>query len=135
MKIVLSVVLTMIALTTRAAQVSYLCSLDQNKSKTALVAGNYFKMSFDDDLGINNNFEGLEINIKSGYLGSCAGISHENNFPLAQGSIISSEISGEACAADGFDLFLSGNMGNRNQALIQVNSGPEEVFYNCHKIH
>lgn len=112
-----------------AKATSYVCTVDSNPSRTALVAGEYFKMSTDDNFGINVNYS-YPVKIESSYLGTCDGIGSENNHPLAEGYNGTISIGGSKCAADGFDIFVSPGIGS----LIQVDTGDEAVFYSCVKI-
>lgn len=108
---------------------SYVCAVSANPSKTALVAGEYFKVSTDDNFGINVNYK-YPVQIESSYLGNCEGIGSQNTNPLAEGYNGAVSIGGPQCVADGFDVFVSSGIGS----LIQVNTGDEAVSYNCIKI-
>lgn len=108
---------------------SYVCAVSANPSKTALVAGEHFKMSTDDNFGINANYK-YQVQIESSYLGNCEGTGSQNVNPLAEGYNGAVSIGGAECAADGFDIFVSSGVGS----LIQINTGDEAVSYNCLKI-
>lgn len=112
-----------------AQPVAYVCTVISNPSKTALVAGDHFKMLVDDSFGINTNYN-YPIRLESAYLGICEGNGSENNNPLAEGWTGSASVSGTKCAADGFEVFTSAGI----IRLIQINEGSEAVFYSCKKI-
>ena len=117
-----------------ANSASYVCTVTANPSRSALVAGEYFKMSVDDNFGINANFK-YPVQVESSYLGTCDGDGKENRHPLAEGYAGAASIGGAKCAADGFDIFVSAGITNGKQSsLIQVNVGSEAVDYTCTKL-
>ena len=114
---------------------SYVCTVTENPSNTALVAGKSFVMSVDGNFGINANFT-YPVQIESSYLGRCSGSGSENNHPLAEGFAGTATLGGSQCAADGFDIFVSAGITNENKhGLIQVDAGSESVFYSCTQIN
>lgn len=117
-----------------AKATSYVCTALENPSKSALVAGEYFKMSVDENFGINANFH-YPIIVESSYLGICEGNGEENTNPLAKGYAGMMSIGGAKCAADGFEIFASAGITSaKRSGLIQVDVGSEAVSYGCLKI-
>ena len=119
----------LIANSSFAKTASYVCTVVKNTSKTALVAGEYFKMTTDDNFGINANFQ-YPVQVESPYLDLCKGTGTANTHPLAQGYAGMVSIGGSECAADGFDIFISAGV----VGVIQVEVESEEVSYSCIKI-
>ena len=69
------------------------------ESKSALVAGPRFKLTVDDEVGINGNYT-YPVRIESTFLGNCDGVALENQNPLAEGYAGAVSVGGSKCAAD-----------------------------------
>ena len=135
MKKIILVMSLFFAFSSFARPASYVCTIAENPSKAALVAGEYFKLSVEDSFGINANFQ-YSFHIESSYLGTCEGSGKENTHPLAEGYAGMASMGGANCAADGFDIFVSSGITNGKQpSLIQVDVESEAVYYSCTKIN
>lgn len=128
-KIIMIICLFAASLVAGASERNLNCTLEKRSSNTALVAGEEFKISIDGDFGVNANFN-YGIKMSSDYLGICMGRGTENNNPLAEGWNGTAIVTGPACAADGFDIYLN-SCGLGKSCFVQVNASPEDVLYKC----